>query len=611
MGRVMQRRKLLRSLAGLPLLASAIAALPGAPKATEAPATPARRRVRPADRGWPKPEDWRRLNQAVGGRLVKVRSPLNVCVHTPASAECAELFTELRNPYYIGDEPGLTQTLGWVDAWTFAPSVYAVAAKVTGDVVAAVQFARAKNLRLVVKGGGHSYQGTSNAADSLLVWTRHMNAITIHDAFVPSGCPSADAKHAVSIEAGAIWMQVYDVVTTRHGRYVQGGGCTTVGVAGLVQSGGFGSFSKRFGSAAASLLEAEIVTADGQVRIANACTNSDLFWSIKGGGGGSFGVVTKVTLETHELPALFGLVNATIQAKSDAAFRKLIVNMLTFYRENLLNPHWGEQIILKADRVLTIQLVSQGVDRETAQSIWMSFFQGIAAAPEEFIFIAKPSMMDFPARRLWDPEFLKEIPGVTKRDDRADASGGNFFWSGDAAQCGQVLHGYDSRWLSATLLNDEHLQDFADALYAAAEQWEVSLHVNKGLAGAPPEVIDAARDTATNPAFLNAFALAILGAEEPPAYPGVPGHEVNAAEGRRDAGAIRRSMAELRKVAPDSASYVSESNFFEEQWQRAFWGANYPRLLEAKTKYDPEGLFFVHHGVGSEAWSADGFTRIG
>jgi Berberine and berberine like len=69
-------------------------------------------------------------------------------------------------------------------------------------------------------------------------------------------------------------------------------------------------------------------------------------------------------------------------------------------------------------------------------------------------------------------------------------------------------------------------------------------------------------------------------------------------------------MAELRKLVPEPASYVSESNFFEKQWQRAFWGQNYQSLSEVKTKYDPDGLFFVHHGVGSEAWSADGFTRL-
>jgi FAD/FMN-containing dehydrogenase len=55
---------------------------------------------------------------------------------------------------------------------------------------------------------------------------------------------------------------------------------------------------------------------------------------------------------------------------------------------------------------------------------------------------------------------------------------------------------------------------------------------------------------------------------------------------------------------------VSESNFFNASWQQAYWGDHYPRLRGVKKKYDPEGLFFVHHGVGCEEWSADGFTRI-
>ena len=138
------------------------------------------------------------------------------------------------------------------------------------DIAAAVNFAREHNLRLVVKGGGHSYQGTSNAPDSLLIWTRHMNDVTMQPAFVPQGCAATQTPQAaVTVGAGAIWMQAYDAVTTKAGQYVQGGGCTTVGVAGLIQSGGFGSFSKHYGLAAAGLLEAEVVTADGNIRIAN------------------------------------------------------------------------------------------------------------------------------------------------------------------------------------------------------------------------------------------------------------------------------------------------------------------------------------------------------
>ena len=259
----MDRRRLLQIVAAsIPSLPSIWSWLLG-PRRSAA-AIRSLSRVRPADPEWPSEASWDRLSQEIRGKLLKVQSPLAECMEAPSSPSCTQIFKELKNPYYLGDEIGLTQSLGWVDAWTSRPSVYAVAAETTDDVVAAVNFARENNLRLVVKGGGHSYQGTSNAADSLLIWTRRMNAITLHDAFVGSGCGGQHApQEAVTVESGAIWGQVYDAVTTKGGRYVQGGGCTTVGVAGLIQCGGFGSFSKAYGMAAGSLLEAQIVTADG------------------------------------------------------------------------------------------------------------------------------------------------------------------------------------------------------------------------------------------------------------------------------------------------------------------------------------------------------------
>ena len=176
---------------------------------------------------------------------------------------------------------------------------------------------------------------------------------------------------------------------------------------------------------------------------------------------------------------------------------------------------------------------------------------------------------------------------------------------------GQVLHGFQSAWLSASLLKAERRSALVDALFAASRHWHVSLHVNKGLAGAPDEAIAAARDTAVNPAVLDAFALVICAASGPMAYPGIAGREPDAALARRQSQAIAAAMDELRKLSPNPGSYLSESNFFEPDWQRSFWGANYPRLLAVKQRYDPQGLFFVHHGVGSEGWSADGFERVG
>jgi len=603
----MNRRNFLKAS-----VATALAPLCWADTAKGAQPRELARRVRPGDPTWPSEASWEELNKAAGGRLVRVQTPFAACQNSPDDAACAEALKQLKNPYYLGDQPGLTQTSGWVDAWRSAPSVYAVAARRTEDVVAAVNFARERNLRLVVKGGGHSYQGTSNSADSLLIWTRAMNDITLHDAFVPQGCEGRQgAQAAVTIGAGAIWMQAYNAVTTKAGRYVQGGGCTTVGVAGLIQSGGFGSFSKNYGMAAAGLLEAEVVTADGAARIANACTNPDLFWGIKGGGGGSLGVVTRVTLRTRELPEYFGGAFGTIKANSDGAFRKLIARVIGFYQEHLFNRHWGEQISFGSGNTVRISMVFQGLDRQQAEALWKPFIDWIVGSPRDYRFEEAIRFVDIPATKFWDASYLKaNLSEAVTFDQRPGAPDGNIFWRGDGGQVGWFIHGSRSAWLPASLLEQNKQRSLANALFAASRHWGVSLHCNKGLAGASAEDIAAAKDTATNPAVLNAFALAMLGAAGPPAFPGMPGLEPDLALARKHAREIDKAADQLLKVAPQAGSYVSESDYFERTWQQSFWGSNYPRLAAVKRKYDPDGLFFVHHGVGSEEWSSDGFTRL-
>ncbi len=607
----MNRRRFLKNAAAIPLLPIAVSQTLTTTAGRAATGIPVRR-VRPGDPSWPPETEWNKLKQAVGGRLIEVESPLVPCQNSPDGAACAEFFRQLKNPYYIGDHPALTQTSGWVDAWTSAPSVYAVAAKKAEDVVAAVQFARVHNLRLVVKGGGHSYQGTSNSADSLLIWTRAMNSIVLHDAFVAEGCAGKQAPQpAVSVGAGAIWMHTYDAVTTKGGRYVQGGGCATVGVAGLIQSGGFGSFSKNYGLAAAGLLEAEVVTADGAVRIANACTNPELFWGIKGGGGGSLGVVTRLTLRTRELPKHFGAVFGKIKAKSPAAFRNLTARTVSFYHDQLFNRHWGEQISFEPGNSIKISMVFQGLNRQEADNVWRPFQDWVAGAPQDFVFEEPVKVVDIPARHFWDASYMKKNhPDVVVADDRPGAPEGNVLWAGDHGQAAFVLHGYRSAWLPASLLQKGQQHRLVEALVASSRHRGVALHFNKGLAGASTEDLAAAKDTAMNPTVLDAFALAIIAAGGPPSFPGIPGHEPDLIAARRHASEINKAMDELLKVAPAAGSYVSESDFFERSWQQSHWGSNYLRLAAAKRKYDPLGLFFVHHGVGSEEWSADGFTRL-
>jgi FAD/FMN-containing dehydrogenase len=588
------RRSVIKGLAAAPLLFAVPYKLLAA--ALDAGGT-LWRRVRPSDPSWPNKSEWEKLANDVGGNLTEVR-PL-------MEAPDAEKY--LRNPFYIGDQPGGTEVSGWLGAWTPAPSAYAVRAQRTADVVAAVNFAREHRLRLVIKGAGHSYQGTSNAPDSLLVWMRAMNMVTLNDAFVPRGCEGKVAPvPAVTAEAGAVWIDLYHAVTKIGGRYVQGGGCTDVGVAGLIQSGGFGSLSKGFGTAAGWLLEAEIVTADGVARTVNASLDPDLFWAIKGGGGGSWGVITRVTLRTHDLPENFGSAWGTIKASSDNAFRKLIGRFVDFYRDNLFNPNWGEQIALSPNNTFDISMNCQGLTGEEAKAVWQPFFNWVASSSEDYHFSRDSNAGAWESRGWWDVEGSgSKIP-----DDRPGVPRYHGWWKGDRDQVGAFIYGYDSMWLPAALLDSAQRPKLADALVAGSRHAKVALHFNKGLAGAPAEAIAATRETATNPEVCEAFALAIIADGGGSAYPGETRGSVDLKAANMAARAVDLAAAELRRIVPEAGSYVSESNYFNESWSRDFWGTNYPRLKAVKAKYDLNGLFFVHHGVGSESWSPDGFTRL-
>jgi FAD/FMN-containing dehydrogenase len=554
---------------------------------------------KPGEPCWPTERDWQELRSRLRGALEDARSPLAPCRATATSEACATAIRNMKNPFYLQDQAGGTESAGWLGAWAAAPSVYAVAAESAEDVAAAVDFARAHRLRLVVKGTGHDYLGRSNAADSLLIWTHRMRRIAMHDAFVARDCPTQPAVPAVSVEAGTRWLEAYQEVTVKHGRYVQGGGCTSVGAAGgFLQGGGFGSWSKKYGIAAAGLLEAEVVTADGKLVVANACQHLDLFWALRGGGGGTFGVVTRATLMTHELPAYFGAFNGAITATSDAAFRELLERFVAFYRDALGNEHWGEQVSVRGDNSLRLSLVFQGMRARDAEQVWQPLRTWLEQQPERFR--VQLAAIELPASKMWSAEFFQQYaPGAIQADPRPGQPAGQFWWAGDAEQVSTYWYAYHSRWIPLELFEGARARQLAATLFEASRRWTVGLHFNKAQAGASADAVERGRRTAMNPAVFRAAALAIIAAGGDGA-PGVSGHEPDAAEARAARDRVDAAARIVREATPGAGSYVNETDYFEPNWQSEFWGENYARLLQIKRIYDPHNMFTCHHCVGSE-----------
>jgi hypothetical protein len=158
----------------------------------------------------------------------------------------------------------------------------------TDDVVAAVDHARYYALPLSVKGGGHSVAGTAVCEAGLMVDLSHMKGIRV------------DPLGRVAVAEPGLTLGEFDAVTQAFGLATTTGVVSMTGIAGLTLGGGIGWLNGRYGLACDNLLEAEVVTADGQVLVASPDDHADLFWGLRGGGG-NFGVVTSFTYRLHRV----------------------------------------------------------------------------------------------------------------------------------------------------------------------------------------------------------------------------------------------------------------------------------------------------------------------
>lgn len=567
-------------------------------------------RCQPNQSCWPNQKAWSALAKQLTGKLVKPISPLAACHKNAKSKACLAALKAVKNPFVLQNMPGGTQSQGWLNAWKDQNSVYAVEAANTKDVVAAVNFARHYNLRLAIKGAGHDYLGRSNAANSLLIWTHNMRHITYHKHFIPTGCsPKTKANTAITVGAGTRWIEAYTAATTKHDQYVQGGGCATVGAAGgFTQGGGFGSYSKEFGTGAAGILQVKVVTASGKTLIANQCQNKKLFWAIRGGGGGTFGVVTKMTLKTHPLPKYFGVLEGTITAKNNKAYQKLIQRYLLFFRNRLNNPHWGEQFTFTPQNKIKVFMMWQGMNKQSAQKTWRPLLKWITAHNNQFSI--KTKFISIPPRNMWNLKYWEKYhPEFVTPNIGKNARPGEYWWTPNSGEVYNYWYTYQSWWLPLRLLNKNNIQKTATVFYKASRLASVALHINKGLAGASKEAIAQGLKTSTNPKVYHAAALIIMGAASNKVYLGVKGKQPNIKKAEKKIQAITRAMHLFMKAAPNAGTYANEANYFQKNWQRDFWGQNYRKLLKIKKEYDPKGLFFCHHCVGSEFWNKNGMCR--
>ena len=161
------------------------------------------------------------------------------------------------------------------------------------DVMASVNFARENELSVAVRGGGHNGGGLGLCDEGLVIDLSGIKFVRVDP-----------ADNTVRVGGGNLWGEV-DHATHAFGLAVPAGIISTTGVGGLTLGGGVGYLSRKFGLTIDSLLEADVVLADGSFVTASANENSDLFWAIRGGGG-NFGIITSFKFQGHPLKTVYG-----------------------------------------------------------------------------------------------------------------------------------------------------------------------------------------------------------------------------------------------------------------------------------------------------------------
>lgn len=242
---------------------------------------------------------------------------LRVCTNTGdelvlGSSDLEALRARFRGPLLLAGDPGYDEARTIFNAMTDNRPALIVSPAAAADVVAAVQFARERNVLLSVRGGGHNISGRAVCDGGLMIDPSAMKSIR-----VDSGA------RTVRCEPGVLGAEL-DAETQAFGLATPVGTVSTTGIAGLTLGGGQSWLASKHGMAIDNLLSVDIVTADGTLRRASASENEDLFWAVRGAGH-NFGVVTSFEYRLHPVgPVLGGMVLHPIAHG---------VEVLRFYRE--------------------------------------------------------------------------------------------------------------------------------------------------------------------------------------------------------------------------------------------------------------------------------------
>ncbi|KAI8631449.1 hypothetical protein F5Y19DRAFT_493352 [Xylariaceae sp. FL1651] len=554
-------------------------------------------KVFPGDASWPPDEDWASLNASIGGVLLKPKPAASVCYPGPDynASQCQFLVSGTSSTRFWLDDP-LTELAQWTQGSSCVATLtptgnctrggfpeYVVNATAAKHVQAAVNFARVTNVRLVIKNTGHDFGGRSVGAGSISIWTHNLKSTE----FIPAYHIGNYSGMAIRIGSGVEAWEVSNLMAARNVTVVAAGCNTVGGTGGWLSSGGHSTVTSMFGLGADQALSFDVVTADGKLVTADPMTNQDLFWALRGGGGATYGIITSVVMKAYP-PVSISASSLNLMVSS-ASSSGSVPDVETFWQGVASYYRFAAKILDAGGYGFSyIYPMANNTYRFTTSSS----FPGMTPAVAFNFMQPLYDTLKKGGINIANPTIASARPYGSPRGGTGDRP---------------INTRYRSRLLPRENWEDDNLfNSTMGAIRTAVEGGFKNNFYFHGTLASPTEEVAGwpGSDSAVIPAWRKNRMHAMLMDVQPD---GLTAQEAI----DRDA-LMQGYMTLLRDVSPGAGSYMNEGDPGEPNWQQAFYGDHYDRLLEIKKKWDPTGVFWAPTTVGSEAWAVqvvDGYPN--
>ncbi|EMD65059.1 hypothetical protein COCSADRAFT_190038 [Bipolaris sorokiniana ND90Pr] len=546
----------------------------------------------PGQSCWPTTDEWSAFNKSINGHLKLTVPWAEPCYLNSSSEECKTVAKNYGNGLSRTSQYGSGEFLDWercgesqcaLNSFNTSDSVsgpcslgrfssYHVEARSGSDISRTLDFVRKHGIRVSIKNTGHDYFGRSTTPNSLAIWTHNMKDTKFHKTFQPQGC-NTRYENIGEIGAGVQAQESWEAFEP-HGMLVTVGASASVGIAGgYGQAGGHGPLGPKYGLMVDQAVEFDVITADGKQHTINECSDPDLFWAMRGGGGGTYAVLTSYKFQLHPaVPINVYHFHAKFPAPKNISESKIHQDILTALASNqaLFGKHGiaGYNFVLP-DHVIFVQVMPSN-DTEVIKTITSEWRNLLTNTPG--IEITADDYYSFEKFSQWH----------------------DFTEQPELARNGAVGLGFKGvgRFIPRTLFeSDQSIEKLVEAVMTSM-QYSYARHGSGGVqlyATGPDNFPDNGK-TSVNPIWRDSLWEIVMGQFWTTATP------PNTLSPIQD---IVTAMVEpLKALTPGGGCYLNEGDWAEKNWQETFFGVQYEKLLAVKKRYDPTGLFNCWKCVG-------------